>query len=120
MVVRVSVGIMANFTCGAIGSDVDVRWEFEGSRVCDCDSCDGAVCSSQNISNLDPMNNNTSIESVLWIDTARLLIGRDPQQEFDFTCIASQAVPMEVQGSISQLDDRFTATLIVEQMDTGE
>ena len=114
MQVRVPCGDMANFNCGAVGSNVDVRWEFEGSRVCDCDStgCDGAVCSSRTISNFDAMNNNTSIESVLWINTTSLLIGRASQQEFQFNCIASQTVPMEVQGS--RLGDRFTATLTVE------
>ena len=113
MEVRVSVGDTANFTCGAVGSNVDVLWEFEGSIVCDCDStgCDGAVCSSRTISNFDPMNNNTTIESVLRIDTTSLLINRGQEQEFN--CIASQTVPMEVQGS--RLDAaRFTAILIVE------
>ena len=36
--VKLSVGDMANFTCGAVGSNVDVLWEFEGSKVCDGDS----------------------------------------------------------------------------------
>ena len=113
MEIGVSFGDVVNFTCGAIGSNVDVKWEFEGSRVCDCNStgCDGAVCSRRNISNFDPMNNNTSFKSVLWIDTS-LPIGRASQQDsFYFTCIASQLV-LDVQGS--QLHGMFTATLIVE------
>ena len=112
--VTVSVGNMANFTCGAVGSNVHVRWEFNNSTVCDCQSrscIGGALCSSHTTLNFDPRNDNITTESVLKIDTG-LLIRQASELEFHFVCIANQTVPRDVQGS--RLHGIFTAALIIE------
>lgn len=105
---EVVVGEMANFSCSAYGSYIDIFWGINDQRLtCNESGCDNEVAATvqEHNNSFSEVNKNITIESTLYINTTGL-----PLDTIVIACVIVQDTPADVQGTAAP-DGTFSALL---------
>lgn len=90
-----SIGEMAIFSCGGVGSFIRINWRFNHSLTCNSETCNSDLLSyGEEVSVV--AGDNHMIDSMLTINTSRLGLSLEQDFIFNIECEIEQTIPEEI------------------------